>query len=154
MESVRVSARATVKFSPIIIISRDLSNVKSIWQIFFASNFEACACTAINTVSNFHISWKLEAGSWAARQIFKLMGAAILVKFSYTEAASPRQILYAARSCNSCIFARPPIKLEHKQYAFAAKFEFIRKIIIIIIIIIIPLLLYNIFKKISNLFRQ
>ena len=119
-------------------------------KFFFSSNFEPCACAAIDAVSNFHISWSWKLDD--ARQIFKLMGAANLVKFSHIEAASPRQILYVARSCNSCIFARPSIKLEHKQYAFAAKFEFIRKIIIIIIIIILLLLYYTIFLKKFQIF--
>ena len=149
-ESVRVSARATVKFSPIIIISHDLSNVKSVWQIFFASNFEACVCAAIDAVSNFHISW-----SWkldGACQIFKLMGAATFVKFSHYRNCKPTSNFICARSCNSCLFARPPIKLEYKQKL--PKLEMFRKIIIIIIIIIIiPLLLYNTFKKNSNFFR-
>jgi len=26
-------------------------------KFFFASNFEPCACAAIDAVSNFHISW-------------------------------------------------------------------------------------------------
>ena len=93
MESVRVSARATVKFSSIIIISCDLSNVKSIWQIFFASNFEPCACAAIDAVSNFHISWKLQLqagrrlsnfqadGSCKPCQIFTLQKLQAHVKF-------------------------------------------------------------------------
>ena len=82
-----------VKFSPIIIISRDLSNVKSIWQIFFASNFEPCVCAAIDTVSNFHISWKLQLeagrrpsnfqadGSCNPCQIFTLQKLQAHVKF-------------------------------------------------------------------------
>ena len=120
-------------------------------KFFFSSNFEACAHAAIDAVSNFHIScsWKLDGTC----QIFKLMGAATFIKFSHYRSCKPASNFICARSCNSCIFARPPIKLEYRQYAIAAKLEIFRKIIIIIIIIIIPLLLYHIFKKISNFFR-
>ena len=79
MESVGFLPGRAVKFSPIIIISHDLSNVKSVWQFFFASNFEVCVCTAIDAVSNFYISWKLQLGY--ACQIFKLIEAAAFVKF-------------------------------------------------------------------------
>ena len=93
-----------VKFSPIIIISHDLSNVKSIWRIFFASNFEGCVCTTIDAVSNFHISWELQ-----------LQAGRRLSNFQADGSCNSCQILYVARSCNSCIFARPLIKLEHRQ---------------------------------------
>ena len=75
---------------------------RAFWQIFFASNFEGCVCTAIDAVSNFHISWKLQ-----------LQAGRRLSNFQADGSCDPCQILYVARSCNSCIFARPPIKLEH-----------------------------------------
>lgn len=102
-------------FSHYNYITRFVKCQERLTNFFFASNFEPHACTAIDTVSNFHISWSWKLGG--SCQIFKLMGAATLVKFSYVETASPRQILYVTRSCNSCIFARPPIKLEHKPTA-------------------------------------
>ena len=125
----------------IIIISHDLSNVKSIWQFFFASNFEPCACAAIGAVSNFHISWKLQ-----------LQAGRRLSNFQADGSCNPCQILYVARSCDRPVLAHPSIKLEHKHICSPQKFDFIRKIIIIIIIII-PLLLYYIFKNFSNFFR-
>lgn len=66
---------------------------------FFASNSKPCACTTIDTVSNFHIScsWKLDG----ACQIFKLMGAATLSNFHIIEAASPRQILYTPEAATA-----------------------------------------------------
>ena len=56
-------------------------------KFFFASNFKPCACTTIDAVSNFHISWSCKLGD--ARQIFKLMEAAILVKFSHYRSCKP-----------------------------------------------------------------
>lgn len=78
--------------------------------IFFASNFEPCACAAIDAVSNFHISWSWKLDGTC--QIFKLMEAATFVKFSHHRSCKPTSNFICTRSCNSCLFTRPPIKLK------------------------------------------
>lgn len=118
--------------------------------IFFASNFEPCVRTAIDAVSNFHISWKLQLE--AGRQLSNFQAdesCKARVKFSHHRSCKARVKFYMLPEAATAAFSRGrQLSWDITQLP---KLEILRKIIIIIIII--PLLLYYIFKKISNFFR-